>query len=114
VSGAGVLELTDEGWERDVLQATLPVLVDFGAPWCTPCERMEPIVADLAVRHAGRLVVGWLDVDRHPGPGVRYDVLSLPTLILFKDGRPAARLAGLVPAERVDAAVASHLPARAA
>ena len=104
-----LLELTDESWEREVLRREGLVLVDFWAPWCAPCERIAPLVEDLAERHAGAMAAARLNVDEHPGPGTRYDVLSLPTLILFRDGEPVARVVGAVKAGAVEAALAPHL-----
>jgi thioredoxin len=110
---AGPLELTDDGWEREVLGREEPILVDFWAPWCGPCLRIAPVVADLAARYAGRMAVGKLNIDEHPRSGIRYDVLSIPTLILFRDGRPVARVTGAVGPGRLEAAVAEHLGAAA-
>jgi thioredoxin 1 len=111
---AGTIELTDEGWERDVLGRAEPILVDFWAPWCGPCLRIEPVVAELAERYAGRLAVGRLDIDEHPRAGIRYDVLSIPTLILFRGGEPVARVVGAVKPDRLEAAVLAGLGAEAA
>jgi len=110
----GLLELTDESWEREVLRREGLILVDFWAPWCAPCLRIAPLVADLAERRPGGMAVGKLDVDEHPGPGTRYDVLSLPTLILFSGGEPVARVIGAVKAEALEAAIAPHLASAAA
>ena len=86
-----------------------PVLVDFWAPWCKPCELLEPVVRDLARRHAGRVTLARLNVDEHPRSAARYDVLSLPTLILFRDGAPVERVVGAVKADRLERAMSPHL-----
>jgi thioredoxin 1 len=111
--GAGAHELSDDLWEREVVRSAEPVLVDFWAPWCAPCRKIRPMVEDLGARHAGRLRVAALDVDAHPRTASRYDVLSLPTLILFAGGEPVARLSGGIRADRLEAAVLPHLPAAA-
>ena len=109
--GAGVpIDVTEAEWDARVLGEALPVLVDFWAPWCVPCKKMEPAIHDLAARYAGRLVVARLDVDAEPRAAGRYDVLSLPTVILFQDGEPRERIAGAVKPKRLEAAVVAHLP----
>jgi thioredoxin 1 len=104
--------VTDADWDARVLGGDAPVLVDFWAPWCAPCRKVEPIVRDLAARYAGRLTVARLNVDDEPRAAGRYDVLSLPTLILFRGGEPVERIAGAVKAARLERAVAAHLDAR--
>ncbi len=101
--------VTDADWDDRVLGGDTPVLVDFWAPWCAPCTKLEPALDDLADRWAGRLDVVTLDVDDQPATAGRYDVLSLPTLILFKQGEPVARLTGAVKPAKIAAAVAPHL-----
>lgn len=101
--------VTDADWEERVLGGGPPVLVDFWAPWCAPCRKLEPAVRDIAARYAGRLRVATLNVDDQPRSAGRYDVLSLPTLMLFKDGAPVERIAGAVKPARLEAAVRAHL-----
>ena len=105
-----LLELTGETWEREVLRREGLVLVDFWAPWCAPCRKLEPALEDLAERHRGRLTVATLNVDEEPACAGRYDVLSLPTLVLFAGGEPVARLTGAVKPKKIEAALAPHLP----
>jgi thioredoxin 1 len=107
-----VVAVTDADWDARVLGGDTPVLVDFWAPWCVPCRKVEPVVRDLAARYAGRLTVARLNVDDEPRSAGRYEVLSLPTLILFRDGEPVERIAGAVKPARLERAVVAHIDAR--
>ena len=107
---AGIAPVTDADWEERVLGGERPVLVDFWAPWCAPCVKLEPAVRELAERHAGRLEVVACNVDEEPRAAGRYDVLSLPTLVLFVGGEPVARVSGAVKPGKLQAAIAAHLP----
>ena len=90
-------EVTDRTFEQEVLQSTPPVLVDFWADWCGPCKAIAPIVEALANEYEGRLKVMKLDVDENPRTASTYKVQSIPTLLIFKDGRLAERIVGAVP-----------------
>ncbi len=81
-------------FEADVLQASEPVVVDFYADWCGPCRMMEPVVEHLASEYAGKVVIGKLDVDLNQEIAIRYGVMGIPTLGLFRDGRLVDRLIG--------------------
>jgi thioredoxin 1 len=87
-------ELTDATFETEVLGAERPVVVDFWAPWCSPCRAIEPALADLASELAGKVEFRRLDVDANPVSAARFGVLSLPTVILFAGGEAKATVAG--------------------
>ncbi|MCL6581081.1 MAG: thioredoxin [Firmicutes bacterium] len=104
-----MLEVTDETFDRDVLGSDRPVLVDFWAPWCGPCRMLAPVVEAIAEEYDGRLTVVKLNVDDNPAMARRYQVMGIPTLILFKDGQPVDRMVGYMAKEdlrrRVDASL---------
>ncbi len=93
------VRLTEDNWEKEVLNSEIPVLVDFWAPWCGPCRMVAPIVSELAEEYAGKLKVGKLNTDEEPGIAVRYGIMSIPTLMIFKNGSVADQIIGAVPKE---------------
>src|ERR671918_1810882 len=94
-----VREVTDSTFAQEVWQSTSPVLVDVWADWCGPCKAIAPIVEELAREYEGQLKVMKLDVDENPRTASAYRVQSIPTLLVFKDGKPAERIVGAVPKE---------------
>ncbi len=102
-------EIDDETFELKVLQADLPVLVDFGAEWCHPCKQLDPIVEELAEEWVGKIEVFKLDVDSNVHTTMNYGVMGVPSLILFINGEPVERMTGLVPKKRILEVVESHL-----
>ena len=101
-----VLEADDTSFEAEVVQADRPVLVDFSATWCGPCKKLEPVVHEIADDYDGRLKVVKVDIDKAPSIATKFAVMSVPTLILFRDGKVMDQLTGLVAkrviADRVD------------
>jgi len=92
----GVLVVTKENFEQEVLQSEIPVMVDFWAEWCVPCRMIAPVVERLAEKYAGRLKVAKLDVDSNQELAIRYQVMSIPTLLFFKNGQVVDRVIGAV------------------
>jgi thioredoxin 1 len=103
----GVPEFDDNNFDREVLKASGPVLVDFWAPWCGPCRQIAPVVEQLASENAGSIKVGKLNVDEAPSTAQNYGVSSIPPLIFFKDGGPVERLVGVQPKSRLQATIDS-------
>jgi thioredoxin len=101
----GVPEFDDNNFEREVLQANGPVLVDFWAPWCGPCRQIAPVIEQLAGENQGTIKVGKLNVDNAPNAAGNYGVSSIPTLMIFKNGEVVERLVGLQPKTRLQQAI---------
>ena len=88
------IEVTDKNFEGEVLKSKLPVLVDFWAEWCGPCKMISPIVEEIAVDLSGKLKVAKVNVDNAQELAAKYHVMSIPTLMLFKDGEPVEQIVG--------------------
>lgn len=101
--------LTDGEFSTQVLEADAPVLVDFWATWCGPCKMIAPVLEEIASEMDGQLTVGKLDVDENGITAQQYGVMSIPTLILFKDGEPVDRIVGFKPKEALVSQLSRHL-----
>ena len=88
------LTLSDTTFDEEIASSSQAVVVDFWAEWCGPCKKIAPILDEIAAEHAGTLRVAKLNVDDHPDVGRRYQVMSIPTLLVFKDGELVKRLVG--------------------
>jgi len=114
MSNVNVLDLNDSNFEQQVLRSPVPVLVDFTAVWCAPCRAISPHIDAIATASAGTMRVGKIDVDENHDTTTRFDVRSMPTLMVFKDGKVVGQLVGAVPRARIDAMIANALASAAA
>ena len=103
------VQVTDQTFDETVINAEQLVLVDFWAEWCTPCKMIAPVLEELATELDGKLVIGKLDVDENPDTSAAYGVLSIPTLLLFKDGEPIDRIVGAQPKAQLLKRLQPHL-----
>jgi len=109
VDKSSLLHVSDKSFAAEVLNADLPVLVDFWATWCGPCRSIGPIVEELAKEFTGRVKVTKLNVDENPTTPSQYGVRGIPTLILFKDGKILDQIVGAVPKTRLKAMIEKAL-----
>lgn len=90
------ITFTDENFEEEVIKSDVPVLVDFWAPWCGPCKMQDPIIEEVAEEFDGKKIkIGKLNVDEAPKSASKFQVMSIPTLIIFKDGKPIDQMMGV-------------------
>lgn len=92
----GAQKITDDEFEKEVLQSPMPVLVDFWAAWCGPCRAIAPVIDELAEEYAGKVKICKLNVDENPITPGKYGIRAIPTLIIFKDGQPVETIVGAV------------------
>jgi len=95
------ITVDDSNFEQTVLQAQTPVVVDFWAPWCRPCLMLAPILDELAEEYSGKINFARMDVDQNPRTAQRYNIMSIPTLLLFKKGEPVSYIVGYKPKTEV-------------
>jgi thioredoxin 1 len=100
---------TDATFDENVKASDVPVLVDFWAEWCGPCKMISPVLEEIAQEHEGKIRIGKLNIDDNLDVTRRFDVMSIPTLILFKDGEPQVRLIGAKPKGQLLEEIAAYL-----
>ena len=106
---ADISKLNEATFQSEVIDSEMPVLVDFTAVWCSPCKMLDPIVKQLAQEWEGKVKVVKLDVDDNPQMTIDYNVMGVPTLMLFKGGKPVERLSGYQPKDRLVKKFSPHL-----
>ncbi|MGF1613347.1 MAG: thioredoxin TrxA [Gammaproteobacteria bacterium] len=104
-----IVHVTDETFDRDVLNADRPVLVDYWAEWCGPCKTINPILEEISEEYAGKLTIAKLNIDDNPSTPPKYGIRGIPTLMLFKDGNVEATKVGAVSKSQLSAFIESNL-----
>jgi thioredoxin 1 len=103
------ITLTDATFEQEVIKSDIPVLVDFWAEWCQPCKIIGPLIEELAIEYEGRIKVGKINVDENPDAPSNYGIMSIPTIIIFKGGKPVETMIGVQPRENLKRSIEQAL-----
>ncbi len=103
------ITITESSFDEVVLQAAVPVLVDFWAEWCGPCKMLAPTIEELAGDYSGKAVVGKVNVDQNPGLAEKYGIRGIPTLIIFKNGENVEQVVGVQPKQALQELIDKHL-----
>ena len=105
-----VIHVNQDDFQQEVLEAEVPVLVDFTAVWCGPCKMLDPVVDDIAKDINGQLKIVKLDVDHNPDVAMQFSVMGVPTLMLFVDGQEVHRMVGFKPKKHIMRKISDYLP----
>ena len=103
------VEFTDANFQQEVINSDIPVLIDFWAVWCGPCKMIAPFIEEIAKEYEGKVKVGKLDVDNNPNVSMQYGIRSIPTLLIFRDGKVADQIMGAVPKNMITAKLDAQL-----
>jgi thioredoxin 1 len=106
---AAPVKVTDATFEEVVVNSQTPILVDFWAEWCGPCKMIAPVLEEIAQEMEGQILIGKLDVDHNPDTAMAFGVMSIPTLLLFKDGQPVDRIVGFQPKGQLKKRLETHV-----
>jgi len=101
MDGARTIAVTEQSFEQDVEKSTVPVIVDFWAPWCGPCRMVGPILEEIAYENDGKLIVAKVNVDENPGLAQKFGIRGIPTMVFFKGGSPVDQMVGAAPKEMI-------------
>ena len=103
------IKVNDENFKEEVLESDIPTLVDFWAEWCMPCRMVAPVVEEIAKEYQGKLKVCKLNVDEAGNTASNYDIMGIPTLLIFKNGKVAGKIVGALPKTELEKTIKPHL-----